>query len=36
MFNGIIFNEGKVNKIIKRKKGINLFVKSNLPLKSKD
>ena len=36
MFNGIIFNEGKVYKIIKRKKGINLFVKSNLPLKSKD
>ena len=36
MFNGIIFNEGKVHKIIKRKKGINLFVKSNLPLKSKD
>ncbi len=36
MFNGIIFNEGTVHKIIKRKKGINLFVKSNLPLKSKD
>ncbi len=36
MFNGIIFNEGKVHKIIKRKKGINLFVKSNLLLKSKD
>jgi len=36
MFNGIIFNEGKVYKIIKRKKGINLFVKSNLALKSKD
>ena len=36
MFNGIIFNEGKVYKIIKRKKGINLFVKSNLPFKSKD
>ena len=36
MFNGIIFNEGKVHKIIKRKKGINLFVKSNLPLKLKD
>ena len=36
MFNGIIFNEGKVYKIIKRKKGINLFVKSNLPLKLKD
>ena len=36
MFNGIIFNEKKVYKIIKRKKGINLFVKSNLLLKSKD
>ena len=36
MFNGIIFNEGKVYKIIKRKKGINLFVESNLALKSKD
>ena len=36
MFNGIIFNQGKVEKISKRKKGINLFIKSNLSLKSKD
>ena len=36
MFNGIIFNKGKVHKISKRKKGINLFIKSNLSLKSKD
>ena len=36
MFNGIIFNQGKVDKIFNRKKGINLFVKSNIPLKSKD
>ena len=36
MFNGIIFNQGKVHKISKRKKGINLFVKSNLSLKSAD
>ena len=36
MFNGIIFYQGKVHKIFKRKKGINLFVKSNLSLKSKD
>ena len=36
MFNGIIFNQGKVQNISKRKKGINLFVKSNLSLKSKD
>ena len=36
MFNGIIFNQGKVHKISKRKNGINLFVKSSLSLKSKD
>ena len=36
MFNGIIFNQGKVDKILKRKKGINLFIKTNLLLKSKD
>ena len=36
MFNGIIFNQGKVYKISKRKKGINLFVKSSLSVKSKD
>jgi len=36
MFNGIIFNKGKVNKVVKRKKGINLFIKSNLLLNFKD
>ncbi len=36
MFNGIIFNQGKVDKVIKRKKGINLFIKSSLTVKSKD
>ena len=36
MFNVIIFNQGKVDKILSRKKGINLFIKSNLSLKSKD
>ena len=36
MFNGIIFNQGKVTKILKRKKGINLFIKSNILLKLKD
>ena len=36
MFNGIIFNQGKVDKIFERKRGINLFIKSNLSLKSKD
>ncbi|MSP10687.1 MAG: riboflavin synthase [Pelagibacteraceae bacterium] len=36
MFNGIIFHQGKVAKIIKRSKGINIFIKSNLKLNSKD
>ena len=36
MFNGIIFNQGKVDQILKRKKGINLFIKSNISLKSND
>ena len=36
MFNGIIFNQGKVKKIIKRKKGINLFIYSKLKISKKD
>ena len=36
MFNGIIFNQGLVIKITKRKKGINLFLKSDLKVKKKD
>ena len=36
MFNGIIFNQGEIQKIIKRKKGINLFIKSNLNLRKSD
>jgi riboflavin synthase len=36
MFNGIIFNQGKIQKIIKGKKGINLFIKSNLNLRKDD
>ena len=36
MFNGIIFNKGQISKIIKRPKGINLFIKSNLKLKKGD
>ena len=36
MFNGIIFNQGFVKKITKRKKGINLFLKSSLKIKKKD
>ena len=35
MFNGIIFNQGLVKKIAKRKKGINLFLKSDLKVKKK-
>jgi len=36
MFNGIIFNQGIIQKIIKRPKGINIFVKSDLKLSKKD
>ena len=36
MFNGIIYNQGIVSKIIKRKKGLNIFIKSNLILNNKD
>ena len=36
MFNGIIFNQGKIKKIINRKKGSNLYLKSNLKLSKKD
>ena len=36
MFNGIIFNQGIVKNIIKRKKGTNIFLKSDLNLKKKD
>ena len=36
MFNGIIFNKGLVTKILKRPKGINIFVKSSLKLSIKD
>ena len=36
MFNGIIFNKGLITKISKRSKGINIFVKSDLKLKTKD
>ena len=36
MFNGIIFNKGLINKIVKRPKGLNIFVKSDLNLKTKD
>ena len=36
MFNGIIFNQGVIKKVIKRSNGINLFLKSNLKLSKKD
>ena len=36
MFNGIIFNKGLITKILKRPKGINIFVKSDLKLTNKD
>ena len=35
MFNGIIFNKGKIIKILKRDKGINIFIKSKLKLSKK-
>ena len=36
MFNGIIFNKGIVKKILKRPKGINIFVQSSMKLSKKD
>ena len=36
MFNGIIFNKGIIKKVLKRAKGINIFVKSNIKLTKKD
>ena len=36
MFNGIIFNKGVVIKSSKRPKGLNIFVKSDLRVTSKD
>ena len=36
MFNGIIFNKGSISKILKRPKGINIFIKSDLKLSMKD
>ena len=36
MFNGIIFNQGIVQNINKRPKGINIFIKSDLKLVKKD
>ena len=36
MFNGIIFNKGIVKKILKRPKGINIFIQSTMKLSKKD
>ncbi len=36
MFNGIIYHQGVVTKIIRRPKGINIFVKSNLKISKND
>ena len=36
MFNGIIFNKGIIKKILKRKDGLNIFLKTNLKLTNKD
>jgi len=36
MFNGIIFNQGIIKKIVKRSKGINIFIKSDLKISNKD
>ena len=36
MFNGIIYNQGVITKIIKRPKGLNIFIKSNLKISKKD
>ena len=36
MFNGIIFNKGILKKIIKRPKGLNVFIKSDIKVSKKD
>ncbi len=36
MFNGIIFNKGLITKILKRPKGINIFIKSDLKLNKRN
>ena len=36
MFNGIIFNKGIVKKVLKRPKGINVFIKTDIKLSKKN
>ena len=36
MFNGIIYNQGRVYRIQKRKKGLNIFLKSSLKISKRN
>ena len=36
MFNGIIYNQGTIKKIIRRPKGLNIFIESKLKVSKKD
>tara|TARA_Y100001970_G_C14138357_1_gene805680 strand:+ start:411 stop:1004 length:594 start_codon:yes stop_codon:yes gene_type:complete len=36
MFNGIIYHQGTIKKIVRRKEGIDLFLKSNIVVKKKN
>ena len=36
MFNGIIYNKGKIKKNPKRKKGVNIFINSSIKLSKKN
>ena len=36
MFNGIIFNQGKIQKIKKRSQGINIFIYSTIKISKND
>ena len=36
MFNGIIYNQGSITKIVKRPKGLNIFIRSNIKVSNKD
>ena len=36
MFNGIIYHQGRISKILKRDNGFNIFIKSNLKVSTRD
>ena len=36
MFNGIIYNQGTIVKILKKRSGINIFLKSNIKISKKN